>query len=94
MRFYTQQHRHYCGIDLHARSMYICILDQAGKTLVHKKLSCDPDEFLKTLRPYRKDLVVAVERRLRNEAEESIFMRLAILIELEPPPSSYGTSTP
>jgi transposase len=61
MRFYTQQHRHYCGIDLHARSMYICILDQAGKTLVHKKLSCDPDEFLKTLRPYRKDLVVAVE---------------------------------
>jgi hypothetical protein len=41
--------------------MYICILDQAGKTLVHKKLSCDPDEFLKTLRPYRKDLVVAVE---------------------------------
>ena len=61
MRFYTQQHRHYCGIDLYARSMYICILDQAGKTLVHRKLSCDPDELRKVLRPYRKDLVIAVE---------------------------------
>lgn len=61
MRFYTQQHRHYCGIDLHARSMYICILAQTGKTLVHKKLDCDRDLLLRTLRPYRKDLVVAVE---------------------------------
>jgi hypothetical protein len=27
MNFYTQQQRYYCGIDLHARSMYVCILD-------------------------------------------------------------------
>ena len=26
MRFYTNQHRYYCGIDLHARSMYVCTL--------------------------------------------------------------------
>ena len=26
MRFYTKQHKYHCGIDLHARSMYICIL--------------------------------------------------------------------
>ena len=38
MRFYTRQHVHYCGIDLHVRSLYLCILDQEGKTLVHKKL--------------------------------------------------------
>ena len=61
MRFYTQQHRYYCGIDLHARSLYLCILDQTGKTLVHRKLACDRDELLRTLAPYRKDLVVAVE---------------------------------
>ena len=24
MRFYTTPHRYYCGIDLHARRMYIC----------------------------------------------------------------------
>jgi hypothetical protein len=33
MNFYTQQHKHYCGIDLHARSMYVCILDQTGTIL-------------------------------------------------------------
>ena len=26
MNFYTQQHKHYCGIDLHAKAMYVCIL--------------------------------------------------------------------
>jgi len=25
MNFYTQQHKHYCGIDLHAKAMYVCI---------------------------------------------------------------------
>ena len=23
MNFYTRQHKHYCGIDLHARAMYV-----------------------------------------------------------------------
>jgi hypothetical protein len=27
MRFYTKQHQAYCGIDLHARTMYICIVN-------------------------------------------------------------------
>ena len=30
MRFYTQQHRFYCGGDLHARTLYLHILDQDG----------------------------------------------------------------
>ena len=30
MRFYNQQHKYYCGIDLHARKMYVCIIDQKG----------------------------------------------------------------
>ena len=25
MRFYNRQHRHYCGIDLHVKTMYVCI---------------------------------------------------------------------
>lgn len=61
MRFYTRQHRHYCGIDLHARSLYLCILDQAGNKLAHQKLACDREALLRVLRPYRKDLAVAVE---------------------------------
>lgn len=46
MRFYTQQHRYYCGIDLHARSMYMCILDPAGTIVVHKNLAASPEAFL------------------------------------------------
>jgi len=61
MRFYTKQHRHYCGIDLHARSMYLCILDQDGTVLLHRNLHAKPDAFLKAVAPYREDLVAAVE---------------------------------
>jgi len=61
VRFYTKQHVHYCGIDLHARSLYLCILNQKGETLVHRQLPCDREKLLKALAPYREDLAVAVE---------------------------------
>jgi len=61
MRFYNEQHTYYCGIDLHARSMYVCILDAAGTVLVHKKLGVNPPEFLHIIAPYREGVVVAVE---------------------------------
>jgi len=61
MRFYTQQHKHYCGIDLHARAMYGCLLDQSGTKLVHKNVPATPEAFLRVVAPYREDLVVAVE---------------------------------
>jgi transposase len=61
MRFYTSQHRHYCGIDLHAKTMYVCILDRDGQVLVHKNLPSNPKAFLEVIAPYRDDLVVAVE---------------------------------
>ena len=57
MRFYQQQHEFYCGVDLHARSMHVCIVDQEGKSLVHKNIDATPDRFL----PYREGLVVAAE---------------------------------
>lgn len=61
MQFYTKQHNAYCGIDLHARSMYVCILNQAGDILVHRNMKASPETFLRTLTPYREDIVVAVE---------------------------------
>jgi len=61
MRFYTQQHKHYCGIDLHARMMYLCILDAAGAVLLSRNIQCNPKAFLSTVRAFRDDLVVAVE---------------------------------
>jgi len=61
MRFYTQQHQFYCGIDLHARTMYICILNHDGEILVHRDMKARPETFLKVIAPYREDMVVAVE---------------------------------
>jgi transposase len=61
MRFYNAQHQFYCGIDLHARTMYVCILDHNGEILVHRTMKAGPDPFLKTIAPYREDLVVCVE---------------------------------
>jgi transposase len=61
MRFDTTQHPFDCGIDLHARTMYVCILAQSGEVLVHRNMQTDPDTFLHVVAPYRQGLVVAVE---------------------------------
>jgi len=61
MRFYKQQHNYYCGIDLHARNMYVCILDQIGKTKVHQNIKTDPEQFFELIFPYLDDVVVGVE---------------------------------
>jgi transposase len=61
MQFYTKQHHTYCGIDLHARSMYVCILDQAGEIRLHQNMKASPEAFLRAITPYRADIVVAVE---------------------------------
>jgi hypothetical protein len=42
MRFYTRQHRHYCGVDLHARTMYICVLNGAVIACCRADLSTSP----------------------------------------------------
>jgi len=51
MRFYTRQHRHYCGVDLHARSMYVCVLDRDGNVLVSKNIAAAPEPFLELIAP-------------------------------------------
>jgi hypothetical protein len=61
MRFYTHQHPFYCGIDLHARLLAICIVDPAGAVVLQTQIPADKHLLLQTLAPYRPDVVVAVE---------------------------------
>ena len=61
MRFYTTPHPFYCGIDLHARTMDVCILDQTGATLWHRNMPATPEALLKAVAPSRAQLVVAAE---------------------------------
>ena len=37
MRFYTTNHKHTCGIDLHAKNMHVCIMNREGKVLFTPK---------------------------------------------------------
>src|SRR5688572_10513583 len=61
MRFYTNIHEAYCGIDLYARTMYVCIINRDGEILLHRNMPTTRESFLKAIAPYRQDLVVAVE---------------------------------
>ena len=61
MRFYQQQHGFYCGIDLHARTMHVCVVDADGRTREHVNLPCDAGRFLKLIEPFRGQLVVSCE---------------------------------
>src|SRR5215510_3838603 len=59
MRFYTKQHPFYCGIDLHARTMDLCILSQDGEVRLYRNRQARPDAVLKAIAPYRNDMVIA-----------------------------------
>src|SRR5438445_3628204 len=61
MRFYTKQHQFYCGIDLHARTIYVCILSQDGEVVLHRNMQSSPDALLKAIAPYLDAMVIAVE---------------------------------
>lgn len=61
MRFYNKAHRYYAGVDLHAKTLYLCILDQNGEILLQRNLKCRPDALLAAIEPYREDLVVCAE---------------------------------
>ncbi len=67
MKYYTSTTQFNCGIDLHARQMYVCLMyvclmDRDGKKLVHTNIkNNDFDFFLKLVAPNRHDLTVCCE---------------------------------
>src|SRR6516164_3511484 len=61
MRLYTHSHRFYCGIDLHARSLHLCILDKDGAVVFDQNLAARPEALLKAIAPFRPDLVLGAE---------------------------------
>jgi transposase len=62
MKYYTSTTEFNCGIDLHARQMYVCLMDPKGNKLVHTNIrNNDFNHFLKLAQPYRHDLTVCAE---------------------------------
>jgi transposase len=62
MQYYTTTTEFNCGIDLHSRQMYVCVMDRAGKLLLHTNVQGnDFDYFLRRIEPWRKDLTATCE---------------------------------
>ena len=61
MRFYNHVHTFYCGVDLHARTLALCILDQNGNAVLQSNIPASPDAFRFAIAPFREGLVVACE---------------------------------
>jgi transposase len=62
MKFYRTTTEYNCGIDLHSRQMYMCLMDHEGNKLVHTNIQGnDWDYFMSRIAPYRDDLTVCCE---------------------------------
>ena len=63
MKFYNQSHEFYCGIDLHANSMHVCVVDHDGNKQLHRNFNTKtPEKFLGALRPFENnDIIVGCE---------------------------------
>lgn len=62
MKFYTSTTGYHCGIDLHSRQMYVCVMDSAGNKLLHLNIKNNDFEFfLKKIAPWRHDMTVTCE---------------------------------
>jgi hypothetical protein len=46
IRSYDGQHGFYAGIDLHARSLHLCVLDTHGHIVKDVNSAASPDTFL------------------------------------------------
>ena len=61
MRYLSHTASSYVGVDLHARTLFVCVLDHAGTVRLSKNLPAKPEPFLTAVAPYRPDLVVGCE---------------------------------
>ena len=52
---------YYVGIDLHTRTIQICVLNEQGNRVLEKSLPCSLDLVLEHLAPFGSTLLIAVE---------------------------------
>ena len=53
--------RFYAGVDLHARALYLVVLDHDGQTRFARNLPAQPEPFLRAVEPFTDGLLVACE---------------------------------
>jgi len=79
MKYYKTTTKYNCGIDLHTRQMYICVMDRGGNILVHRNIrNNDFGFFLKLVEPYKDDLTVTCESCFDHPLHSICSIRCAI----------------
>ena len=58
MRYAQINSKYVCGIDLHAREMYACVMNKQGEILFHRNMRTDFDQFKQKMQPFLPDLAV------------------------------------
>src|SRR5262245_19440761 len=63
LRYFTPAptSRFYAGVDLHARSLFLVVLDHHGTVRFSRNLPAAPEPFLRALTPFRDGLIVGCE---------------------------------
>ncbi len=62
MEMYQCKHDYVCGIDLHSKMTYLCIINKQKQVLVHKPIpNQDTKSFESILKPYRGKIVIVSE---------------------------------
>lgn len=61
MRYLNRTAASYVGVDLHARTLFVCVLDHAGAVQLSRNLPAKPQPFLDAITPFRPDLLVGCE---------------------------------
>jgi transposase len=61
MEFLHIKKQYYCGIDLHADVMYVCVMTKDGVVKFHHELPTDFSRLLQHLKPYLSSIAVCAE---------------------------------
>lgn len=61
MEFIHVKKQYYCGIDLHADVMYVCVLTKDGVVKCHHELPTDFERLRQHLKPYLANIAVCAE---------------------------------
>lgn len=62
MKYHICNYPFVCGVDLHSKMMYVCIMKASGEVLLHQKImNHETDKFESVLAPYKGKIVVSAE---------------------------------
>lgn len=53
--------KYFCGIDLHKDNMFVCLIDNTGKIIFHKRIPARYSELKAVIGYYLKDCVIGIE---------------------------------